>query len=64
MIDDDTELCKLLDDYFTSEGFCFTCAHSGDKGLEFLASSQCDIIILDVMLPERDGFEILREVRN
>lgn len=64
MIDDDTELCKLLEDYFTSEGFGFACAHSGDKDLNFIASSQCDIIILDVMLPGRDGFEILREIRN
>jgi two-component system response regulator CpxR len=58
------ELCKLLEDYFVSEGFGFTCAESGDKGLNLLASSQCDIIILDVMLPGRDGFEILREIRN
>jgi two-component system response regulator CpxR len=64
VIDDDTELCKLLDDYFTSEGFGFAYAHSGDRGLDLLASGQCDIIILDVMLPGRDGFEILREIRN
>jgi two-component system response regulator CpxR len=64
VIDDDTELCRLLEDYFTSEGFGFTCVHSGDKDLSFLASSQCDIIILDVMLPGRDGFEILKEIRN
>jgi two-component system response regulator CpxR len=64
VIDDDTELCKLLDDYFTSEGFDFACAHSGDKGLDLFASCQCDIIILDVMLPGKDGFEILKEIRN
>jgi two-component system response regulator CpxR len=64
VIDDDVELCRLLEDYFTSEGFRFACAHSGDKGLGSLASGQCDIIILDVMLPGRDGFEILKEIRN
>jgi two-component system response regulator CpxR len=58
------ELCKLLEDYFISEGFGFACAHSGDKGLDLLASGQCDIIILDVMLPGRDGFELLKEIRN
>ncbi|MDR1943521.1 MAG: response regulator transcription factor [Synergistaceae bacterium] len=64
MIDDDVELCKLLEDYFVSEGFRFSCAHSGDEGLNLLASRQCDIAILDVMLPGRDGFEILKEIRN
>ncbi|MDR1133734.1 MAG: response regulator transcription factor [Synergistaceae bacterium] len=64
VIDDDVELCKLLEDYFTSEDFCFACAHSGDKGLDLLSGAHRDIIILDVMLPGRDGFEILREIRG
>ena len=64
VIDDDVELCKLLEDYFTSEGFCFVCAHSGDKGLDLLRGGHCGIIILDVMLPGRDGFEILKEIRS
>ena len=64
VIDDDVELCKLLEDYFTSEGFCFACAHSGDNGLDLLRGADCDIIILDVMLPGRDGFEILKEIRG
>jgi two-component system response regulator CpxR len=64
LIDDDKELCALLEDYFKSDGFEFACAYSGDDGLEALACGGYDIAILDVMLPGRDGFDILREIRN
>jgi two-component system response regulator CpxR len=64
VVDDDVELCKLLEDYFISEGFSFGCSHSGDTCLSLLASGQYDIMILDVMLPGRDGFDILREIRR
>ncbi|MDR3230731.1 MAG: response regulator transcription factor [Synergistaceae bacterium] len=64
MIDDDVELCALLEDYFRSEGFNFACAHSGDEGLALLTNVAYDIIILDVMLPGRDGFDVLREIRG
>ncbi|MDR3265934.1 MAG: response regulator transcription factor [Synergistaceae bacterium] len=64
VIDDDVELCALLGDYFQSEDFGFVCAHSGKDGLKLLASRACDIVILDVMLPERDGFEVLKDIRS
>ncbi|MDR1048488.1 MAG: response regulator transcription factor [Synergistaceae bacterium] len=64
MIDDDAELCALLNDYFQAEGFDFTCAHSGDEGLGMLAETRCDIVVLDVMLPGRDGFEVLKAIRG
>ena len=64
MIDDDVELCALLKDYFQAEGFDFACAYSGDEGLDILAEDRCDIVILDIMLPGRDGFEILKAIRN
>ncbi|MDR1581588.1 MAG: response regulator transcription factor [Synergistaceae bacterium] len=64
LIDDDKELCALLEDYFKADGFGFACAYSGDAGLASLARENFDIAILDVMLPGRDGFEILKEIRN
>ncbi|MDR1977561.1 MAG: response regulator transcription factor [Synergistaceae bacterium] len=64
MIDDDVELCALLGDYFQAEGFGFACAHSGDEGLDMLNEDRYGILILDVMLPGRDGFDILKEIRN
>jgi two-component system response regulator CpxR len=63
MVDDDEELCALLGDYFQAEGFGFMCAHSGDEGLAMLTGKRCDIVVLDIMLPGRDGFDVLREIR-
>ena len=64
VIDDDIELCSLLGEYFRSDGFEFVCAHTGGGGLEILGNDACDMVILDVMLPGKDGFEILRDIRN
>lgn len=64
MIDDDVELCGLLREYFQLEGFDFASARSGGEGLKLLAERAPGIVILDVMLPERDGFEILKEIRS
>ena len=64
MIDDDAELCALLGDYFQTEGFDFACAHSGDEGLAMLDEGRYGIVILDIMLPGRDGFDVLKEIRT
>jgi two-component system response regulator CpxR len=64
MIDDDKDLITLLDEYFQSEGLKCTGVTSGDEGLKLLMNDAYDIILLDVMLPGRDGFEILKEIRN
>jgi two-component system response regulator CpxR len=64
LIDDDEELCVLLEEYFQAEGFGFDYANSGDAGLTLFGTGEYDIIILDVMLPGRDGFDILREIRD
>jgi two-component system response regulator CpxR len=64
MIDDDVELCALLNDYFQAEAFDFSCVHSGDEGLGVLADAEYDIVVLDVMLPGRDGFEVLKAIRS
>lgn len=63
-IDDDTELCSLLIDFMRMEGFACECAHHGDEGLRMLDAGGYDLVILDVMLPDRDGFDILRDIRD
>jgi two-component system response regulator CpxR len=64
IIDDDEELCELVSEYLTAEGFETECVHSGDKGLERARSGEHDLAILDVMLPKMNGFEVLRNLRS
>jgi two-component system, OmpR family, response regulator CpxR len=64
LIDDDVELCSLLGEFLTREGFHMECEHTGPRGLERARSGDHDIVVLDVMLPGMDGFAILRELRK
>ncbi len=64
LVDDDVELCQLLDEYLTQEGFNVQLAHSGDRAAELVSSNQYDLMILDVMLPQMNGFDVLRKVRE
>ena len=64
VVDDDMELCELLDELLSQEQFdpCFM--HRGDEVLEEIRSSNYDILVLDIMLPDMDGFEVLRRLRD
>ncbi|MGA2197727.1 MAG: response regulator [Bryobacteraceae bacterium] len=62
LVDDDAELCGLLGEFLTREGFTVECAHDGARGLERALSPGVDLVLLDVMLPGMDGFEILRRL--
>jgi len=64
VIDDDVELCGLLGEFLSVEGFDVECAHDGKQGLEIAFASNPDLVILDVMLPGIDGFEVLRRFRQ
>lgn len=64
LIDDDNALGKLLGDYFHQFQFSLSYAGTPSDGLKQLAGHQFDIIILDVMLPEMDGFETLKAIRK
>jgi two-component system response regulator CpxR len=63
LIDDDAELCSLLVEFLTREGFSIECEHEGKNGLERALHGGFDLIVLDVMLPGLDGVEILRRLR-
>jgi len=63
LIDDDAELCALLSEFLKREGFHVECEHEGHRGLERALQPGIDLVVLDVMLPGLDGFEILRRVR-
>lgn len=64
MVDDDAELCALLREFLQREGFTVTCAHEGNRGLAKALEPEIDLVVLDVMLPGIDGFEILRRLRS
>ncbi|HYW41882.1 MAG TPA: response regulator transcription factor [Bryobacteraceae bacterium] len=64
LVDDDAELCGLLREFLTREGFTVDCEHEGNRGLERAAKGGADLVVLDVMLPGIDGFEILRRLRQ
>ena len=64
LVDDDTELCSLLTEFLRREGFGVDCANEGHLGLEMAQRSGVDMVVLDVMLPGLDGFEILKRLRQ
>jgi two-component system response regulator CpxR len=64
LIDDDAELCSLLVELLSREGFSIECAHEGRRGLDRALHGGFDLVLLDVMLPGLDGFEILRRLRS
>jgi len=63
LIDDDAELCGLLVELLSREGFSTECQHEGKRGLDRALHGGFDLVILDVMLPGLDGFEILHRLR-
>jgi two-component system, OmpR family, response regulator CpxR len=64
VIDDDVELCGLVGEYLTPEGFQVEFVHDGTRGLERALSGGHSLIVLDVMLPGLNGFDVLRRMRN
>ena len=63
VIDDDHELCDLLADYLGSAGFELDAVDRAEEGIRQAVSGKYAMVILDVMLPGLDGFEVLRRIR-
>ena len=64
VVDDDTGQCEMVHQYLGQMGFSVTCAHTGTEGLKQARTDKFRLVILDVRLPEIDGFEILRRLRK
>ena len=64
IVDDDVELCSLLSEFLRREGFVVQCEHDGRNGLQLALEGGLDLVVLDVMLPGLDGFEILKRLRQ
>lgn len=63
VIDDDVELLELLNEYLSSEGFTVETTDAPANGIKLAISGKYDLVILDVMMPEIDGFEALKRIR-
>jgi two-component system response regulator CpxR len=63
VVDDDRELVRLMDEFLREHGFETAAAHNGPDGLKAALSGACDLVLLDVMMPGFDGFEVLRRLR-
>ena len=63
VVDDDAELCQLLSEYLVPEGYDVEAVHSGTEGVERALSGDHALVVLDVMLPDVRGFEVLRQLR-
>jgi DNA-binding response OmpR family regulator len=63
IVDDDTELCELMTEYLRPEGFEVEAVHDAGQGVERALSNEHALVVLDVMLPGFNGFEVLRRIR-
>jgi DNA-binding response OmpR family regulator len=63
IVEDDVRLCRLVKDYLEGMGYAVAMAHTGPAGLASALAEKFHAVILDVMLPGMDGFEVLRRLR-
>src|ERR687889_1850105 len=63
IVDDDTELCELVAELLEGEGFRVDVESRSDEGLARALSGDYSLVVLDVMMPEMNGFEVLRRLR-
>src|SRR3954469_25062700 len=63
VIDDDVEFCKLVSRFLTQEGFQIEAVNSGRAGAEKALSGSHSLVVLDVMMPGTNGFDVLRRIR-
>ncbi len=64
IVDDDLDLCEVLTRYLEAEDFRVSSAHTGSEGSKAGIEGSYELIVLDVMLPDKKGFEVLREIRQ
>ena len=63
LVEDDMSLAEWFGDYLTEQGYLITVANRGDIAIELIESDQPDLVILDIMLPVKDGFEVCQAIR-
>jgi two-component system response regulator CpxR len=64
IVDDDVQLCRLLEERLSTEGFTIEAVHEGSRGLERALSTEHALVVLDLMLPGMGGLDVLRRLRK
>jgi two-component system response regulator CpxR len=64
IVDDDVELCELVREYLVGEGFHIEAVHTGPDGLKRALEGEYALVVLDIMLPGKNGLDVLRELRQ
>jgi len=64
IIDDDVQLCSMLQEYLGSHGWEVRAAHTANEGMRLASAEAPSLVILDVMLPDLDGFDVLRRLHQ
>ena len=64
VIDDDAGICEMLRVYLESEGYEVKTANDGAEGVSFFKMYEPDLVLLDIMLPRKDGWQVCREIRE
>lgn len=64
VVDDEKNICDLLRMYLEKEGYSVVMAHNGVDAVNIFASENPDLILLDIMLPQLDGWQVCREIRK
>ena len=64
VVDDEKNICDLLRMYLEKEGYAVVMAHNGIDAVNIFASENPDLVLLDIMLPQLDGWQVCREIRK
>ena len=64
VVDDDKNICDLLRMYLEKEGYIVVMAHTGLDAVNIFNSESPDLVLLDIMLPQLDGWQVCREIRK
>lgn len=64
VVDDDLNICELLKIYLENDGYEVRIANDGDEGVQNFKAYEPDLVLLDVMMPKKDGWQVCREIRE
>lgn len=64
VVDDDLNICELLKLYLENDGYVVFTANDGQEAVEMFQNKTPDLVLLDIMLPKKDGWQVCREIRK